>query len=664
MTKPTLLALMMLLLVAQTTALVTDAATPSDRVKHIVVLMLENRAFDHVFGWFPGVDGLNGSQFNRVNASDPNSTKVFQTPNSTYINQCDPNHGLPATTYKIFGPQAVKSKNFSNPTMDGFVDFERNVDRNGLNENYCNVMESFTPDKLPVINTLAAEYVLMDRFFAALPGPTWPNRLFFMAGTSSGLTETFPWYHNSVGTLFPTRTIFDQVEEAGGSWRVYYNDTPWELFVGSLAHHTEHIHSLGQFFDDCRRGSLPDFAYINPRSGINMTEGVGSNDEHPDHDMAVGERYIKDIYEAIRASPQWNETLFVLTFDEHGGFYDHVVPPMNVPPPDDGEESYPDKDFKFDRLGIRIPTILVSPWVPKGLILNRAPPAQKPAHNSEYDLTSIIASARKILGVLNATKALTKRDAWSSTFEHVLMQTNTIRQDCPLHMPEPPKPSLGLQEEGSQVVNSLQDHIMTVHAGLLGRSRPPHIRAQRDVSPWLQKKYLKHHALTQRWKQSKRENFGALARHIVIVQPVFNTSFEAEHWKINTMANQSGIGMFPMTISIVVANETLCLDSGLGVAGVHAAVTRCYPSDNPATNRDRAQLWVLENDASIRPFHNQTICLTNRYFTGDDSLHLEQCITGKVEQRWAWHGQAPGQPYVGAIFFSDWTTALKVAKRA
>lgn len=94
----------------------------------------------------------------------------------------------------------------------------------------------------------------------------------------------------------------------------------------------------------------------------------GSNDHHPDHDLALGEAFYKDIYEALRNSPQWNETVFIITYDEHGGYYDHVPTPLNVPPPGDVIKSYPDEGVLFDRLGIRIPTLIISPWVSKGWV--------------------------------------------------------------------------------------------------------------------------------------------------------------------------------------------------------------------------------------------------------------------------------------------------------
>ena len=124
---------------------------------------------------------------------------------------------------------------------------------------------------------------------------------------------------------------------------------------------------------------------------MNVTTGQGSNDQHPDHDVALGEALIKDVYESLRASPQWNETLFIVTYDEHGGFYDHVVPP-NAPAPEQatGAPSYPDPGYNFTQLGVRIPTVLVSPWIERGTVLSEPPQAQRPQNDSHYDLTSIM----------------------------------------------------------------------------------------------------------------------------------------------------------------------------------------------------------------------------------------------------------------------------------
>jgi phospholipase C len=301
--------------------------------------------------------------------------------------------------------------------MSGFVEFEANAGHGP--KNYCGVMSMFSPERIPVITALAEEFAIMDRFFAAHPGPTWPNRLFALSGTSAGMTSTGVWYNNTVGRLFPQRTIFDQVAEANLTWRNYYNDTPWELFMSSIAHHTQNLRPMETFWSDARDGTLPSFSWINPRAGINITTGVGCNDQHPDHDVAAGEAYYKDIYEALRSSPSWNDTLMILTYDEHGGFYDHVSTPLHVPPPGDAAsmaagDSYPDKDFKFDRLGVRVPTLLISPRIPRGTVVSEPPLEQRPTANSEYDLTSIMATVRKLLpGELAAPSVVIDPDPYN-----------------------------------------------------------------------------------------------------------------------------------------------------------------------------------------------------------------------------------------------------------
>jgi phospholipase C len=115
--------------------------------------------------------------------------------------------------------------------MGGFVAYETSLGHDKLE--YCNVMNGFAPKELPVINALAEEYAVMDRFFASHPGPTWPNRMFSLSATSAGSTETYAWYRDQDGELFPQMTIFDQVEAAGLTWKNYYNDTPWVSMLTS-----------------------------------------------------------------------------------------------------------------------------------------------------------------------------------------------------------------------------------------------------------------------------------------------------------------------------------------------------------------------------------------------------------------------------------------------
>jgi phospholipase C len=256
---------------------------------------LENRPFDHVFGWRDGVNGLTGEEYNDVfiregdnsnnssSINDRNSDggqeeeqkqqRVYVDSECPFINSCDPSHDTSATTYKLFGGQDSSSTEASN---SGFVSYEKS------NPNFCNVMSGFKTSDLPVINALADEFAVMDRFFASHPGPTWPNRMFALSATSAGSTETYYWYRGVDGALFPQKTIFDQIEEEHLTWRNYYNDTPWELFMEKIADSPDELQPIDQFYRDAREGTLPAFAWINPRSGINITTGVGSNDQLPD----------------------------------------------------------------------------------------------------------------------------------------------------------------------------------------------------------------------------------------------------------------------------------------------------------------------------------------------------------------------------------------------
>merc|ERR1719272_120108 len=176
-----------------------DKVAPSlgSRIKHIIVLMEENRSFDHLFGYAKkllGVNGLDGSEFNRINRSDPKSSKVLVDNKATYIGPSDPAHSTPATASKLGGGK-----------MDGFVEWERK------HLDYSGVMSMFSPERVPIVTELAQEYAVMDEFFCSHAGPTWPNRMYALSATSAGSTETGTWYKGKAGSLFPQRTIFDQV---------------------------------------------------------------------------------------------------------------------------------------------------------------------------------------------------------------------------------------------------------------------------------------------------------------------------------------------------------------------------------------------------------------------------------------------------------------------
>lgn len=462
---------------------VAAAAAQVPQIDHVVLLMFENRAFDHMMGWRHGVNGLTGSEYNLVNTSDSASRKIFVGKSSPYIGPFDPDHSTKPTTDKIFG-EACLAKNCSQPTMDGFIEYAVGKRGKPIDE-ASSLLNMFTPDRLPVMNALASEFALFERFFCSHPGPTWPNRLFQLMGSSKGCTATSVFDPKTL--LYTGRTIFDIAEDGGHDWAFYYADAPLEMaMIEKLTLHPGKVKGWKTFLRDIREGKLPKFSWVNPRWFVNASSGEGASDQHPDHDVRLGEALMKEVYEELRASPKWNNTLFIIDYDEHGGFYDHVPPPMNIPAPDD-LKSFPDQGFKFDRLGVRIPALLISPWVPKGTVISEPRPEEKPFANSEFDLTSIIATFRK-MAAPNA-KPLTKRDAWAATFEGRLSETSP-RVDCPMTLPDAPK-TLGMAHaanEAAQPLNDLQSDIVAAFH-VLGGLDPvldPVPKLQGEAAVWME----------------------------------------------------------------------------------------------------------------------------------------------------------------------------------
>jgi phospholipase C len=316
--------------------------------------------------------------------------------------------------------------------MRGFVT-EQSLSFKTVNKTRAaEVMNFYTPDQMRVFNTMAENFVMFDRWFAAVPGPTNPNRAYITSGTSHGHGQ-----NDNAFNIFglPQKSIFQQLTEHDISWINYQNSTTgpglgfnpdaafysWTNTSGAI---NTNVKPLDDFYTAAAAGKLPQFTYINP-------ECCSFQSFHPPSPITLGETFIKGIYEAVRNSPQWEETLFILTFDEHGGFADHVPPPVDVPAGD--SITYTEKapnglnvTFDFTRLGIRVPTLLISPWVEKGLI------EKKGTNNGgEYTHTSIMAFLNELWGL----ETLTPRIKYSSTFEHLI--TNNLRKDTPAQLPNP-----------------------------------------------------------------------------------------------------------------------------------------------------------------------------------------------------------------------------------
>ena len=228
-------------------------------IEHVIVLMLENRSFDHMCGWFGRGDGLQPTMFNQRDPANPASPKVFVTKDADWLGDLtiDPSHAVLDVNVQLFGRTIEPSPPVA--TNVGFVLDYANRPGNPAAA-AGNVMKAFDPSKLPVLSTLAREFVLCDRWFASVPGQTWPNRFFTHAATSGGFVD-----NNFRNYTF--RTIYDNLEEQGYSWAIYFHDFPQSLTISSLRKppHLHHFKNSHQFFVDLETGHLPAYSFIEPR---------------------------------------------------------------------------------------------------------------------------------------------------------------------------------------------------------------------------------------------------------------------------------------------------------------------------------------------------------------------------------------------------------------
>jgi phospholipase C len=371
-------------------------------IKHVVVLMLENRSFDCMLGQlYPvsaGFDGLRGDEVNmlHVPGQPPQPIQVWTDPTlmatSLTIPDPDPGELFVDINMQIRGLTESGQPRSDPPNMSGFVDnYMRQPPASPLPDAHS-IMHFFTPDQVPVISQLARAFGVSDRWHASAPCQTWPNRFFVHTGTAGG-------YVNNSPTHFPytMKTVFERLTEKGQSWKVYFHDVPQSATLAGLwtsvpAHFRQFE---DEFAEDAAAGKLPAYSFIEPRYFTDPVLKRLPNDEHPPHNVAYGEALIADVYNAVRSGPGWQQTLLVITYDEHGGCYDHVVPPAAASP----DDLRPD-GFDFGAFGVRVPAVIVSPFVKAGSVI-------RPAGDKRFDHTTIIATLRALFGI----GPLTKRDA-------------------------------------------------------------------------------------------------------------------------------------------------------------------------------------------------------------------------------------------------------------
>ncbi len=291
-------------------------------------------------------------------------------------------------------------------------------------------IDMFSASQLPVKAAIAREFGVFNKLFSAVPSASNPNHMFAQSGTSCGLMNNNGNYKTCGGgsnaTTFPQRTIYDNLRENNRSFALYTNASGVfnDLIMDGVARHKDRFHNYSHFFAAAASGSLPNFSFVTPPSGWS---------DHPCQDIRHGERLVKDLYEALRAGPGWDRTLFAVVYDDIGGFYDHVIPPADGVPADDApchvSHGCPD-NFDFRRLGGRVAAYLMSPYVAKGTVFQEP---RGPTNTSQFDLSSISSTVKTLFSLPDF---LTKRDAWAGSFEELLL--DTPRDDTPLHLPLAP----------------------------------------------------------------------------------------------------------------------------------------------------------------------------------------------------------------------------------
>ena len=308
---------------------------------HVVVVTMENRSFDHMLGWLRGADGR------QAGLAYPDRAGVARptAPLAPDFQGC----GHPNPDHSYTGSRMT----YNGGACDGWL-------RAGANDAYA--LGYYTAPDLAFLGQAAPRWTVCDRYFAAIMAETYPNRLYLHAAQTDRLDDSL--------TLTGLPTIWDRLDAAGLDGRYYFSDLPFLLLWG-LAH-LPICRPLDAFVSDCACGALPQVAYVDPRF-LGESSGT-SGDDHPPADIRNGEAFLQRIYTAVTSGPAWAHTLLVITFDEWGGFFDHVPPP--VAPLPAASRAAGDVD---GRLGYRVPTLLIAPWARRGYV----------AHDV-YDHTSIL----------------------------------------------------------------------------------------------------------------------------------------------------------------------------------------------------------------------------------------------------------------------------------
>jgi phospholipase C len=390
---------------------------PADPIEHVVVLILENQSFDRMVGLIPGVDGVDLSKL-RTNPNSAAGTQVTQNPSSQARMDFDPPHDYDDVVAQITD---------AGVPCAGFVDtFLKSNSKGDPNE----IMAYYDSGTLPALENLAMSFVICDRWFSSVPGPTWPNRFFVHSGTSLGHIDMPSIVHFDPAIhLYNQATVFERISEAGKRWLIYFEDFAQTTLMTRQLPFAANYRYMRSFEADCNdAANFPDYVFLEPKYFW-----PGQNDQHPTSDIRRGDALIAQVYNAIRQNEAlWNSTLLVVLYDEHGGFYDHVNPrePAHLAKAVPPDANVTPEGFSFNSFGARVPALLISPWLDAGVL------------HGIYDHTSLL----KYLTAKWSLGALGNRTAAANNFADELVWRSSPRTNAPssliaMQMPEDPKPT-------------------------------------------------------------------------------------------------------------------------------------------------------------------------------------------------------------------------------
>ncbi len=433
----------------------------SNLIEHVFVLMLENRAFDHILGFsgITGQDAANGgsTQVNGLTGTEVNTFngQTYQVDKSADdVMPVDPGHEFTNVLEQLCGGGATYPPGGAYPPINN-AGFVASYVASGGAAGPGEVMKCFTPAQVPVVVALAQEFAVCDNWHASMPGPTWPNRMFVHAASSGGLdhsptTEEIVEWETVGGFQFKAGSIFDVLKKKGVSRRLYAGDD-FPMVAALKGISLFDIRHYSNFASDLAQPTYPySYVFLEPSYDV-TNEYKNSTSQHPLTDITLGEELIKETYEAIRNSPHWNSSVLIITWDEHGGFFDHAVPPSAAAPGDTTPQGKHNQyGFTFRQYGPRVPAVVISPLVPKNVIDHRL-----------YDHASIPATLEAFFGI----NPLTQRDANANRLD-VLLSLNAPRTDTPTTLPPPATVQAGpaVMKMATVMKMSVPDLSMTVAA--------------------------------------------------------------------------------------------------------------------------------------------------------------------------------------------------------